>query len=46
MSTNDKARRLRFEIFRYNPKDETSEPHTDVFEIDERTYLRSMKRRS
>ena len=39
MSTNDKARRLRFEIFRYNPQDETSEPHTDVFEIDETPFM-------
>jgi len=29
------ARRLRFEIFRFNPEDENSVPHTDVFEIDE-----------
>ena len=39
MSTSDKARRLRFEIFRYNPQDETSEPHTDVFEIDETPFM-------
>jgi len=39
MSTNDKARRLRFEIFRYNPQDETSVPHTDVFEIDETPFM-------
>ena len=39
MSTDDKARRLRFEIFRYNPQDETSEPHTDVFEIDETPFM-------
>jgi len=39
MSKNDKARRLRFEIFRYNPQDETSEPHTDVFEIDETPFM-------
>ena len=39
MSKNDKARRLRFEIFRYNPQDETSVPHTDVFEIDETPFM-------
>ena len=27
------TRRLQFEIFRYNPEDENSEPHTDVFEL-------------
>ena len=30
----EKTRRLQFEIFRYNPEDENSEPHTDVFELD------------
>ena len=39
MSKSDKARRLRFEIFRYNPQDETSVPHTDVFEIDETPFM-------
>ena len=32
-------RRLRFEIFRFNPEDPSSEPHTDSFEIDERPYM-------
>jgi len=36
---NDKSRRLRFEIFRYNPQDEDSEPHTDVFEIEETPFM-------
>ena len=35
----DKPRRLRFEIFRFNPEDSQSEPHTDVFEIDETPYM-------
>lgn len=39
MSTNDKARRLRFEIFRFNPQDENSKPHTDVFELDETPFM-------
>ncbi len=37
--TNDKPRRLRFEIFRFNPMDCESEPHTDSFEIDETPYM-------
>jgi fumarate reductase iron-sulfur subunit len=37
--TNDKVRRLRFEIFRFNPEDAESEPHIDTFEIDERPYM-------
>jgi len=36
---NAAARRLRFEIFRFNPEDPNSEPHIDVFEIDERPYM-------
>jgi len=32
-------RRLRFEIFRYNPEDPASEPHMDSFEIDETPYM-------
>jgi fumarate reductase iron-sulfur subunit len=36
---NDKSRRLRFEIFRYNPQDEDSDPHTDVFEIEETPFM-------
>ncbi len=40
MSQQDqKPRKLRFEIFRYNPEDENSEPHTDVFEIDETPFM-------
>ena len=35
----EKARRLRFEIFRFNPEDTKTEPHIDVFEIDERPYM-------
>jgi len=35
----EKARRLRFEIFRFNPEDTQTEPHIDVFEIDERPYM-------
>lgn len=38
-SANDKARRLRFEIFRFNPEDAESKPHIDNFEIDERPYM-------
>ena len=41
MSTNDKARRLHFEIFRYNPEDPRTEPHTDCFEIDETPFRTS-----
>ena len=33
------SRRLKFEIFRYNPEDENSEPHTDFFEIDETPFM-------
>ncbi len=32
-------RRLRFEIFRYNPEDPASEPHMQTFEIDEAPYM-------
>ena len=32
-------RRLKFEIFRYNPEDENSEPHMDFFEIDETPFM-------
>ena len=35
----NKARRLRFEIFRFNPEDASSEPFIDTFEIDERPYM-------
>jgi fumarate reductase iron-sulfur subunit len=33
------ARRLRFEIFRYNPEDPESEPHMQTFELDETPYM-------
>ncbi len=36
---NSESRRLRLEIFRYNPQDEGSEPHTDVFEVDETPFM-------
>lgn len=37
---NQKAgRRLRFEIFRYNPEDPTSHPHLDTFELVETPYM-------
>ncbi len=29
------ARRLQFDIFRYNPQDPQSTPHTDTFHLDE-----------
>ena len=32
-------RRLRFEIFRFNPEDAASKPHIDTFELDERPYM-------
>lgn len=34
-----KGRRLRFEIFRYNPEDPASEPHMQTFELDEAPYM-------
>ena len=37
--SDDKIRRLSFEIFRFNPEDSESEPHIDTFEIDERPYM-------
>ena len=37
--TRETSRRLRFEIFRFNPEDENSEPHTDVFVIDETPFM-------
>jgi len=39
MSTDDKTRTLHFEIFRYNPEDPNSEPHTDHFEINETAFM-------
>ncbi|MDH3546476.1 MAG: fumarate reductase iron-sulfur subunit [Gammaproteobacteria bacterium] len=37
--SNDKGRRLRFEIFRYNPEDPDSVPHMQTFELDEAPYM-------
>ena len=34
-----KSRRLKFEIFRYNPEDPDSKPHMQHFEIDELPYM-------
>ena len=39
MGKNGKARQLHFEIFRYNPQDPASEPHTDTFEIEETEFM-------
>lgn len=39
MSEHTKARRLQFEIFRYNPEDPASKPHVDTFELDEIPYM-------
>jgi fumarate reductase iron-sulfur subunit len=39
MSEQTTARRLRFEIFRYNPEDPASEPHLDRFELEEQPYM-------
>lgn len=39
MSEATKARRLRFEIFRYNPQDPASKPHVEHFELDETPYM-------
>ena len=33
------SRRLRFEIFRFNPLDENSQPHMQTYEIDEVPYM-------
>ena len=33
------TRRLQFEIFRYNPEDPDSVPHTDTFELDEAPFM-------
>jgi fumarate reductase iron-sulfur subunit len=33
------TRRLQFEIFRYNPEDPASVPHTDTFELDEAPFM-------
>lgn len=39
MSDQKNGRRLRFEIFRYNPQDPDSQPHIDVFELDETPFM-------
>jgi len=36
---SETTRRLHFEIFRYNPEDTNSTPHTDVFELDETPFM-------
>ncbi len=33
------ARRLRFEIFRFNPEDPESQPHMQAFELDDAPYM-------
>ena len=37
--TTTAGRRLRFEIFRFNPEDPASEPHLQSFELDETPYM-------
>lgn len=37
--THKTGRTLRFEIFRFNPEDPASEPHTDNFELEEEPYM-------
>ena len=39
MSSKQTARRLQFEVFRYNPQDPDSVPHTDKFEIQETEFM-------
>ena len=39
VNTEQNGRRLSFEIFRFNPEDTNSEPHTQVFELDEVPYM-------
>jgi fumarate reductase iron-sulfur subunit len=39
VNTKQSGRRLSFEIFRFNPEDTNSEPHTEVFELDEVPYM-------
>jgi len=34
-----RTRRLRFEIFRYNPQDPDSKPHMQTYELDEAPYM-------
>jgi len=38
-TSTQSGRRLRFEIFRYNPEDPDSQPHTQTFELDETPYM-------
>lgn len=38
-ATSSSARTLVFEVFRYNPQDKASEPHTDIFEVEEIPYM-------
>ena len=37
--TTQAGRRLRFEIFRYNPEDPDSRPQMQTFELDETPYM-------
>lgn len=37
--TSIAPRTLKFEIFRYNPEDENSRPHTDFFQIEETPFM-------
>ena len=37
--TKKGARKLRFEVFRFNPEDPASTPSTDVFEVEETPYM-------
>lgn len=39
MSTEKPGRRLKFEIFRYNPRDPASEPHMETYEIQETPFM-------
>ncbi|MGB5344915.1 MAG: fumarate reductase iron-sulfur subunit [Woeseia sp.] len=39
VDSRSKARRLRFEIFRYNPEDADAAPHMQTFELDEAPYM-------
>jgi fumarate reductase iron-sulfur subunit len=38
-NTNTPSRRLRFEIFRFNPEDPATKPHMQTFELDETPYM-------
>jgi fumarate reductase iron-sulfur subunit len=38
------ARRLQFDIFRYNPQDPDSTPHTDTFYLDETDSMTILSR--